>query len=180
MVAATGVLVAAIYYIYNIRINQRAVKATLETRQTQLFMQVMDKMDQRWLDDLFEILNEWEWKDFDDFDKRYGPLVNAKFRNVFGTLEHIGILVNDGLLSPRLVWLWLWDWPLLLWKKYESVILEWRERYERPPKGNLLEFSETLVLALEKARLDDAGDFRRRSEARRLARESLKGKPTFP
>ena len=62
MVAATGVLVAAVYYIYNIRVNQKAVKTTLETRQTQLFMQVMDKMDQRWQADFWELaraLNIW-------------------------------------------------------------------------------------------------------------------------
>ena len=103
MVAATGVLVAAIYYIYNIRINQRAVKATLETRQTQLFMQVMDKMDQRWLDDLFEILNEWEWKDFDDFDKKYHPTVNpdssVKRMATWLTYEAIGLQYRTGLLD---------------------------------------------------------------------------------
>ena len=43
MVAATGVLVAAIYYIYNMRTSQRIMKTTLETRQMQMFMNVFDK-----------------------------------------------------------------------------------------------------------------------------------------
>ena len=34
MIAATGVLLAAIYYVYKISINQRTMKKTLETRQT--------------------------------------------------------------------------------------------------------------------------------------------------
>ena len=32
MVAATGVLIAAIYYVYNIRVTQGNMKQTLETR----------------------------------------------------------------------------------------------------------------------------------------------------
>jgi hypothetical protein len=38
MVAATGVLIAAIYYIFNMR-------ATLQTRQAQLFTQYLNNMD---------------------------------------------------------------------------------------------------------------------------------------
>jgi hypothetical protein len=36
MVAATGVLVAAVYYVMTIRTTQRNLKENLETRQTQL------------------------------------------------------------------------------------------------------------------------------------------------
>ena len=42
MVAATGVLIAAVYYVLNMR-------ATLQTRQAQLFMQ----MYERWSDAVF-------------------------------------------------------------------------------------------------------------------------------
>ena len=42
MVAATGVLVAAGYYILNMRASQRNMQLTLEARQTQIFLQLMN------------------------------------------------------------------------------------------------------------------------------------------
>ncbi len=49
MVAATGVLIAAIYYVYNL-------KTTLQTRQAQLFMQIYyNRMSQP---ELSEIIND--------------------------------------------------------------------------------------------------------------------------
>ena len=179
MVAATGVIVAAIYYVYNMRISQRnsalALKAqeqNLETRQTQLFMQVMDQMDQQWQADFWDLLNNWQWEDFDDYMKKYGTLENPKFINVFSTLEHIGILVNDGQLNPRRLYLWIGGFLISLWSKYEPVILGWRERYEKPPKGMFSEFVESLVLAMSNERRVD--DFSARLESRRLAWESLR------
>jgi Flp pilus assembly protein TadB len=46
MVAATGVLVAAGYYVLNMRAMQRSSKQTLDTRQAQLLMNLY----QRWSD----------------------------------------------------------------------------------------------------------------------------------
>jgi len=45
MVAATGVIVAAIYYVYNMRINQRGMKTNLETKQSQFMSQISDEIN---------------------------------------------------------------------------------------------------------------------------------------
>jgi hypothetical protein len=42
-VTAASVTVAAIYYMFTLRTNQRNYKATLDTRQAQLFMQLFDR-----------------------------------------------------------------------------------------------------------------------------------------
>jgi hypothetical protein len=162
MVAATGVLVAAVFYILNLRVSQRnqelALKAqqqSVETRQTQLFMQVMDKMDQSFLDDFWEIQKEWKWTDYDDFEKRYGPDVNSKFRRVFGVMMHMGILVEEGLLDPRLIRFWMGNQISSLWGKYESVILAHRVKYEAPGKGTFLDYFEDLAIVMERCGRED-------------------------
>jgi hypothetical protein len=151
--------VAAAYYVMNLRITQknqelglRAQQQAAETRQTQLFMQVMDKMDQKWLDDYWEVLREWRWTDFDDFMKKYSPDVNTKFREVFGHMMHMGILVREGFLEPRLISSWMGSHPVDLWRKYESVIYEYRRRFDGDGGGSFLDCFEDLALAVAKER----------------------------
>ena len=188
---AFGVCVAAAYYVMNLRISQKnqelslkaleqaaktqelqlkAQEQNLETRQTQLFMQVIDKMDEVWFGDFSEVLYKWKWRDFKDFEKKYDPFKNEKFRNVFLTLEHLGILVNDGFLSPRLLYFWIGDFGILLWDKYEAVIIELRVKYS----ANFLEFFETLVVALKKEGLNDKEEFRKRSLERKVSWEAFR------
>jgi len=44
MVAATGVLVAAVYYVMTLRTTQRNMKANLETRQAQFMSQISEDL----------------------------------------------------------------------------------------------------------------------------------------
>ncbi len=43
LVTATSMTLAAIYYVLTLRTNQRNLKMDLETRQTELFMQVFQR-----------------------------------------------------------------------------------------------------------------------------------------
>jgi len=47
LITAASVTVAAIYYMFTLRINQKNVKTTLETRQAQLFMGIYDKFSSK-------------------------------------------------------------------------------------------------------------------------------------
>jgi hypothetical protein len=68
MVAATGVLVAAAYYVMNIRTNQRNMKTTLDTRQAQLYMTIyQDLTSTETIDKFIKILN-MQFKDFDEYE----------------------------------------------------------------------------------------------------------------
>jgi len=106
MVAATGVLVAAVYYVMNLRISQRnqeltlkaleqsakaqelslktqelALKAqqqNLETRQAQLFMQIFNKFIEPEFSNKLTQVMSWKWVDYDDFNKKYGPKTNPE------------------------------------------------------------------------------------------------------
>ena len=104
MVAATGVLAAAIYYIVNMR-------TTLQTRQAQLFMQLYD----RWT---FEIADKfWDFLE-DDMDTAEELLekerTDKEVRRRNATLsryhEGIGVLVRFGLLDIKYI-AHLASWP---------------------------------------------------------------------
>jgi hypothetical protein len=128
MVAATGVLVAAAYYILNLRVSQRnqeislknqelsqktqelmlkAQEQTLETRQVQLFMQYFNFwMSPGYLEKFVELLNQ-QWSDFDDYMEKYGYGNNPSGFQAYATIENyyggLGLLVRRGLVDPHLV-----------------------------------------------------------------------------
>jgi hypothetical protein len=92
-VAATGVLVAAVYYILNMRAMQMTSKQTLETRQAQLFMGVYQGINKDMALALRKIAIDV--KGWDDFDRlMMDQEWNATFSSVAIFLEGIGVLVR--------------------------------------------------------------------------------------
>ena len=129
MVAATGVLVAAIYYIVNMR-------ATLQTRQAQLFMQLYD----RWTFDIADRF--WDFLDYkiesaeDLFEKQR---TDKEFRRRTAILsryhEGIGVLVRFGLLDIKYI-AHLASWPTrIYWEKYKPIIGDIR-RLQNAPRAD--------------------------------------------
>ena len=129
MVAATGVLVAAIYYVLNMR-------ATLQTRQAQLFMQLYD----RWTFDIGEKF--WDFLDVDiksaeEFlnkiktDKEYAKRASILSRYH----EGVGVLVRFGLLDIKYI-AYLASWPTrVYWEKLKPIIEDVR-RLQNAPRSD--------------------------------------------
>jgi len=134
MVAATGVLVAAVYYILNMR-------ASIQTRQAQLFMQLYD----RWTFDIGEKF--WNFLDvdiktaeeyFDKFkkDKEYARNVSILARYH----EGLGVLVRFGLLDIKYI-AYLASWPTrVYWEKYKPIIADIRKIQNAPRSDSETEY----------------------------------------
>jgi len=129
MVAATGVLIAAVFYIIN-------MKTTIETRQAQLFMQLYD----RWTFDIGEKF--WNFLDTDiksaeeyfdrlKKDKEYSR--NASILSRYH--EGVGVLVRFGLLDIKYI-AYLACWPTrMYWEKYKPIIADIR-RIQGAPRSD--------------------------------------------
>jgi hypothetical protein len=139
MVAATGVLVAAIYYIYNMNATRRtqelALKSqeqTLVTRQAQLFMGV----NQTSFSKEYQIARNRikdTVTDYDSFleihkDKEW----NADFYNVAGYYEGIGVLVRENLVDIRLVSLLSSGELVGFWQTWGAFMLRARRDWGFP------------------------------------------------
>lgn len=99
--ASMGVLVAAIYYILNLR-------ATLQTRQAQLFMQSFNLwLASKFDDKLTDLLFRQKWSDYDDWKEKFGPVNNpqaaSNYTSVDTFFEGLGTLVRRRLIDPGLV-----------------------------------------------------------------------------
>ena len=101
IVAAAGVLVGVVYYILDIRHQNRV-------RQTDLTMRmytswVSEELTKPWL----KVMN-LEFTDYDDFKKKYGTYLsdnpeNAALLSVINSFTIMGLLLQKKLVDPELV-----------------------------------------------------------------------------
>ena len=123
MVAATGVLVAAAYYVMNIR-------NTSKTRELQVTMQAFSLFGSKAFWEEFDELMAREWKSLEEYHEKYGRGLRLA-NTVFLTLEEMGLLLRMRLISPRIPWELYGTYTFKLWEKYEPVIMELRRDFSR-------------------------------------------------
>jgi hypothetical protein len=123
MVAATGVLVAAIFYILNMRETMRNRRATLTQGILDTFASVEGFKQ-------FMMLFNMEWTDFDDFKKKYDSTVNpenAAIRHHFwNAYEVLGHQWKQGILDKETVYTVLTVSYVAMWAKFKPIIEEYR------------------------------------------------------
>jgi hypothetical protein len=133
MVAATGVLVAAVFYILNLREQRRNMRLTLETRRINLIDSLSIRViNANGMKSYFELMN-YEWTNYEDFEKKYGSDNNidsaAKRYSLWSDYNTMGTMVRRGIMKVED----LYDMGMLglvfLWAKYKPIIEEGRRRY---------------------------------------------------
>lgn len=148
-----SVPVGVFYHIMTLRNTRKNQELQLETRQSQLFMQLfqyhIDK--DRWKDAW--TLTEMEWGDFDDFARKYDSSVNidnfAMRYNQWYFWEGIGLLLKKGLIDREMIYYLLSSGfgVLLAWDKFGSLIKEMRDFLDQP---DLLMWFEYLAHEMRK------------------------------
>jgi hypothetical protein len=130
---ALGVCVAAIFYVLNLRISQRNMKQTLETRKLQFVTSITNQLlSEEGEKKYSEVLN-MEWKDYDDFERKYGSDYNldmyAKRMSIWDTYNTLGMLVREKLIEPEVIYSLDGVTACFMWSKFKDVIAENRKRY---------------------------------------------------
>jgi hypothetical protein len=144
MVAATGVLVAAVYYVFNMRATQRNMKANLETRQTQLFMQIyMRYMEPDLIGSVGPLMRR-EWRDLDDYIKKYGfgeiGPDGINLGSLFSFYEGVAVLLQRGTIDIDLVYELMPTNVTVLWRKYGPLYKQVRVEWGMPQLMRLVEY----------------------------------------
>ena len=133
---ALGVCIAATFYVLNLRISQRNMKQTLETRQTQLMMQLSEFITTKeGMKNYLEFIS-MEWTDYDDFEKKYGSDVNpdnyALRESMAGWFNKAGLLLRYGIMDRVLLYDFFGFAAIGLWNKYGEMIRTQRELWAMP------------------------------------------------
>jgi hypothetical protein len=135
LVTAASVTVAAVYYILTLRVQQRNMSTTLDTREAQLFMTVYNHyVTREFLDAYYTVLN-WKWTDYEDLIQKYGPTNPHSWVSlglVVNYFEGVGILVKRGLLDISLVDDFTSGPLRSFWEDNEAWIREFRVKQNWP------------------------------------------------
>jgi len=136
MVTAASVTVAAIYYMFTLRINMKTQQQNVETRQAQLFLQLYHTYHEKdWVAALHNAIYYTDFKGFDDWWENFGPSNPVKFQSMdllSHSFEGAGILVRRGLIDPSLVDDLVSEEFLGYWEKFGPIIKEFRRRDNNP------------------------------------------------
>ena len=117
--AGLSFIVAATYYVMNIREQRRNRKITLTTTMLQHFMtdegyfKIMDLLTLKW-DSLEDYMNK--------YDSRVDPKNAARRMSLWNTCETLGLLYREGLLDLDIIYASSGGIIYTSWKKFEPVI----------------------------------------------------------
>jgi len=159
MVAATGVLVAAAYYVVNMRATlqvrkeaNRTQRQQLETRQAQMFMGIYDKLVNKEFVSAWQKIMNSQWKSLDEYRELFrDPEFQTAAYYVGGYYEGLGVLVREGLLDIRWIALLICGMTREYWKKIEPHIVEMRKVMGQTRLGSETEYLyDELMKYLEK------------------------------
>ena len=139
---ALGVCVAAIYYVMTLRVQQTNMKATLQTREANLYMQILNKIDTLEFQTIwFDVMN-WEFKTPEEFTENIWPIKEnkAKMAYVGLLLEGVGVAVKKKLINIDLIDDLFSMWVIGYWEKYGPCEIYFRERFKAPQNAEFIEF----------------------------------------
>jgi hypothetical protein len=122
---AVGVLVAAVFYILNMRETTRNRRMALTNTLLQNF--TSEEGSRRWVE-----LMQMEWKDFDDYLRKYDSSVNpdnyAKRNMTWNTCDIIGYQYLSGQLDLGTLWSICNNAVPMAWEKFGPIIKEFKRR----------------------------------------------------
>jgi len=146
VIASAGVFAAAIYYILQLRHQNRM-------RQTDLIMRLYsDYRSNEFREALIKIMN-LQFGDYEDYVKKYGPWFSDEpahkaMAMVAMFFEGIGILLYKKIIDAGLTYDLFSFTPIkLYWEKMKPVILGLREQYNDP---KIFEWFEYLYNEIKK------------------------------
>ena len=140
-----GIIISILYYTSVLRNANKTQQIQLETRQANLFNSIYQTLLR---EDLFKVMfelhNEYQYTDHDDFIEKYGPDTNpeayTKWHRYMAHLEGIGIYVQRELVNPELIDDFMSGDIIGYWEKFEPYIVEARKRRNYPQYFEHIEY----------------------------------------
>jgi hypothetical protein len=133
IVGALGVCVAAIFYVLNLRISQRNMRQTLETRKLQFVTSIANQLLSVEGERTYAELINMEWKDYDDFEKKYGSdnnLESCAYRlSSWRYFNGLGYMLKNNMVDAEVLYNHGGDGCIWMWAKFESIIRNMRKVY---------------------------------------------------
>jgi hypothetical protein len=125
MVAATGVIVAAAYYVMNLRVQRENMREASKNRKIALTNTLLQTLTSEAGLKRYISLVSMEWKDWADFDRKYDSKVNEDnfvMRALFASnCSNIGYLLKEGVIDVESVYQLCGEEIMDVWLKLKPV-----------------------------------------------------------
>jgi hypothetical protein len=128
IVTIFGVITGLTYYILTVR-SQRA------HRKMMLYLPVYTRFQEKeFMKDYCDILFNWEWKDWNDFQEKYGGNLEAigQWASVTSYFHCVGSLIMRNELDTDLVSDLMQNTSIMLWEKVEPIVNSYRVSLDHP------------------------------------------------
>ncbi len=146
MVAATGVLIAAIYYIVNMR-------ATLATRRISLAESISSRLVNLDGYRMYFEMRDWEWEDYEDFRRKYGSVdSNAVRFTLWNSYNELGSMLRKGLVKAEDLYDLGMYGIIFFWVQFKPIVEETRKRYNGLDYLRDLEFLANEMMRIKLSR----------------------------
>jgi hypothetical protein len=132
-IASAGVLIAAVYYVLQIRHQSKV-------RQTDLVMRLYDKFGSTEFQKAYQMIMGLEYEDYADYVKKYGVDVRAALNSVGLFFEGVGVLVKRKLINMDLVDDLISTEILRAWEKIKPIAEAQRKKRGRPQIWEYFEY----------------------------------------
>ena len=135
-------LTASIVYYANVLSNaNKTQQMQLETRQTQLFLQLYGTDTEEQISKILKIISEWTWENVDDYYSKYGDRENYSKRSACLQIYNgLGLLAMRNQIDLDLIYQYSPNPIVGLWGKFGDILVHERLYLERPEYYQGLEF----------------------------------------
>ena len=121
--AAIGILIGIFNWIRKSSTAEKQRQTEIETRQARLFMDIYAAFTDPVLTDMYaDMLYYWEWKDYEDYKKKYVEPKGIQQIIVQRYFNGIGVLVLRGLIDVTLVNDLMGEAITRTWEKFKPMI----------------------------------------------------------
>ena len=141
-IAATSVVIGVIYYIFQIKHQDKM-------RHLDLFMRFYSIWGSEDINKAHRRFLAIEVKDYDSFIRKYGPIASEETEpsQIYNDIDRIGwffnvmgFLVHEKLVHIKLVDNLLGYWVIKAWETIKPLVYGWRKQYNIPESYHWFEY----------------------------------------
>ncbi len=150
--AAIGILIGVYNWIRKSSTAEKQRQTEIETRQAQLFMQLMDKCSSKEGIENLRVLGRATWSSYEEWLelRRDDIEYDTAYRWISMSYDGTGALLREGLLNVRIIALVATSMIIYHWEKHKDVIHNYRKRRnDRSYRGEWEYLYNTIMKYLE-------------------------------
>jgi hypothetical protein len=146
-IASASVVAGIIYYSLQLRNQNRQMEQQNKIRQADLAIRINPWLNMSGVEFTQMALKfaAFEYKDYDDFVKKYGPLTSDSpasmaFHIASNYFEGVGVLLKRKLIDVDIVRDYCGESVVYTWKRVEPLIKGWRKQFNMPQAWEPFEY----------------------------------------